>query len=276
MTALALFGVVHARHPVEGLRAAGVPVVVVTRDDLAVLGLPVEDGHRFDDEDALLHFEVLSRLVRDGAVLPFPPGTVAPGPEAVHREVLSARAGEFAHRIAVLDARAEFRVALTFDVEAGLRAAAVTDPALTTLAAGAAEAGASLDELIRLGDDVLTALTRWWSARAEELLAPVVAVSERRTGVPVPRENIVRTALLVHRDRWPRLEASLGRVRDTARGEAEVSVVGPLPAYSFLDVLDDPDDGRPGDGRTGDRTPGAPPGYRSASSAWSAFPARTW
>lgn len=250
MTGFTLFGVVGAGHPLAGAREAVPTVTVLEHGDLAVVVAPVEPGYTVGDDDAVEHLDVLGRLVLDGPVLPFALGTVAPSADAIVQEVLVDRAAELNHRLELLADVVEVRVDLVFDPQDGVRAAAAAEPALLSLAERARGRTTSFDEQLRLGEEVLAAVGRWWDDRAATLVSPIVAIAERSATLPPPDEHRRRWAFLVRRDRWQLLEDTLRAVQDEAVAEGiQIAALGPIPAYSFLEHLDD-------SAATGDTAPG--------------------
>jgi hypothetical protein len=263
---LALFGVVRSGHPLASARVALPTITMLDDGELAVVVAPVAPGHTIDDDGAVSHLDVLSRLVVDGPVLPFPLGTVAPNAQAARQEVLVARAGDLSRQMDLVADVLEARVTLTFDPQDGVRAAAAADPALRGLADTSRALAASLDQRLRLGEAVLASVGRWWDEQVARLLSPVAAISEQSAPLPAPDDHCRRRAFLVRRDRWHELEPTLLAVQAVAAAEgARVVALGPIPVYSFLEHLGassaDPPDGGPADWPT---------------SAWSGSPRWGW
>jgi Gas vesicle synthesis protein GvpL/GvpF len=242
MMALSLYGVVAADHSTLWWREAEPALSIVSWEDLAVVVTEVEPDHEFGDEDAIVHLEVLSRLVLDGPVLPLRLGSIAPDPDAVVAEVLVGRADELRDRLAALDGLVEVRVDLGFDMDAGMPAAVAADKHLQEFfsAARTPDRDLALDEKIQLGERVAAEMSRWWSAKSERILAPVAALAERSTEVQAPHEHVRRTAYLVRRDQLDQVDATLIALGEDLPLHATVSAMGPLPAYSFLIDLDKP------------------------------------
>lgn len=235
---LTLFGVVRSWHPADWWPGAG--LFTVAEGDLAVVvgrvgyedraGEEDRAGDEPDAEDAYTHFDVLTRLVLDGPVLPFPLGTVAPDEDAIREEVLIARGEELRARLDALDDVVEIRVDVRAELDTALRGAAATDASLRTAAATT-----DPHEQLAAGERLAEAVDAWLRTHADELLAPLTAVARRTTRLDPPDERVERRAYLLPRSRMVEADDVLAVVIGRVPAGTQVTSVGPLPAYSFLD-----------------------------------------
>ncbi len=228
--AVALFAVVRSWHPAGWWRGAGLSAVA--EGDLAVV-IGGTDRDRPDEQDALRHFDVVTRLILDGPVLPFPLGTLAPDAEAVRDEVLALRADDLRARLDVLDDVVEMRVDVRVEFGTALRGAAAADPGLRSAAAGA-----GTDERLEVGERVAEVVARWCAAHTDEMLAPLAVLARTWVRLDRPEERVERRAYLLPRSRLDEADAVLAAVTGRAPAGTTVVATGPLPAYDFLDDAD--------------------------------------
>jgi hypothetical protein len=109
---------------------------------------------------------------------------------------------------------------------------------LQDLSVLARASGLTFDDRLRLGEQVAAGMAQWWRGRVEELLAPLAKLAERSAPIQASEEGLQRTAFLVRLDRFEDIDRLLAVVRDDAPSGVEISALGPMPAYSFLDDLD--------------------------------------
>lgn len=234
---LHIYGIVRATHP----RHPHTPRLVVWQDLAAAVRERPDDG---GEPDPVAHFGVLSTLVADGPVVPVRFGTLARDVNAVCGEVLGRAAPRLRAQLDRLTGLCEIHIGLRFAENAGLRAVAAADPNWLRLT-GPLE----LSERIRLGEQVANRLVDWRRARAEELLAPIVAQAQQSRPLPDRAHTEDRRAFLLPLDRLRTVRALVDEI--TTAGEAHAECVGPLPAFHFLTDTDSP------------RTPGGSPARAS-------------
>jgi hypothetical protein len=76
---------------------------------------------------------------------------------------------------------------------------------------------------------------QWRQAQADALLPGPTELAERSTALKPPEPNVERRAFLVAIDRLPAMDAAVAEVRE-AHPEVDFEYIGPLPAYSFLEL----------------------------------------
>ncbi len=188
-------------------------------------------------DDAVAHLDLLVAVVTEVPVLPVPLGTGAPDGDAVRREVLADAAGLRAQLDAVADL-VELRLDIAFDTDATVAEIARADPQVHRLAERGRAPGAGLPERLAVGEAVAGRVAEQHTARAGEWTAELDALAERSVVLHAD-ESLRRAAYLVRRGRVADADAAVVRLRDAVGTRARLEYVGPLPVYSFLDVLDD-------------------------------------
>ena len=236
--ALQLYAIVRREHPVPPPSTPGMalpPLRAVEWDKVAAVVRDVDDGQQLTDEDAVGHLTVLNQLVMSGPVLPLRFGMAAPNDDSVREEVLRSAEPELLRRLDEFDGFVEVRLDLRFDEDAAVREVVAANPELRALATRAREPGAEMDERIRLGELVTEHVGQWRQARADALLPGPTELAERSTPLKPPEPRVERRAFLVAMDRLPDMDAAVQEVRE-AHPEVDFEYIGPLPAYSFLEL----------------------------------------
>lgn len=242
---LHLYGVVRAGQPLPQRPSVGdsrAPLETVDAGDVAVVVSAVPDSYRLTDDDAVRHLDVLTALVADGPVLPVPFGTTAPDADAVHADVLSdAAVQDLRRRLAALADVVEVHLDVEFDDAVDLPALMAEEPEVRALAAATRAQGAGMEEQVQLGETIARLLQARRARLAEAVVAELAPHAERTARLPASREGVDRWAFLVRRDRLDDMDAGVAGARERHAGEVSgFDYVGPLPTYSFLDLVDQP------------------------------------
>jgi hypothetical protein len=243
--ALHLYGIVRAGQPLPqrpGVGDTGAPLEAVDAGDVAVVMSEVPDSYQLTDDDAVRHLDVLTALVADGPVLPMPLGTTAPDADDVRDGVLSdASAQDLRRRLAALADVVEVHLDVHFDDALDLPALMAEEPEVRALAATARAQGAGMEQQMQLGETIARLLQARRARLAEAVVAELTPHAERTARLPASREGMDRWAFLVRRDRLDDMDAGVAGARERHADEVSgFDYVGPLPAYSFLDLVDQP------------------------------------
>lgn len=230
---LQVYAVVGDEHPAAQAEPADDQLSAVRGDGLAAMVRARKDDVELGEHEALEHFDVLTALVADGAVVPVRFGTVAPDEEAVRAEVLAPAAGEFRDRLAATADVVELRLTLGFAEDAALRHIVRQDPELSELTE---RPRSSLNEQVALGEAVASRLGLAVAVWADELSQPVLTCARAASALEVSDYTTAQWALLVHRDAVSELDDEVAWLRDRVAElsvPCEVEYVGPLPPIDF-------------------------------------------
>jgi Gas vesicle synthesis protein GvpL/GvpF len=220
----------------------GVNVWVVELGDLAAIvgDAPSQDDARALREQALAHARVLEAAILDAPVVPFRFGNVVPGDdEAVGRELLESRHDEFAAQLEKLKNYMQVVVKVTYDEQAVLRQILETNSDIAQLREEARQGDelTTRDARVRLGEMIGNALEELRQKDASDIVERVKAVSAAAIAEELESEYMVLNApFLVERDRLSEFEAALEEVAEERGGRMKFTLLGPMPAYNFLDV----------------------------------------
>ena len=215
-----------------GVVRAGFPAVPpgcqrIDWQDLAILARPLPAGYQLAEADALVQLAALSTVVEQGPVVPLKFGAVAADEETVRTEVLAGSAPRLRAQLDRLDGLVEVHLYLRFDEDTALRAVH-QDWRFSAFPV-------DVHTQIRLGELVSDRMVAWRKARADELCTPITALAQEAIALPDRDPTEDRRAFLLPAGRLPAVRAAVARL---AGMQAEL--VGPLPAYDFLDTAAKP------------------------------------
>lgn len=218
----------------ERLAAAGVDGVdCVRHDDLVALVSPADGDEPLPTRRNLRsHAAVVEHAHAVAATLPLRFGVVAEDADAVVEKLLRASASQLRARLEAVRGHDEHRLRATWDVAAASAAAVAGDRGLQRL-----QRRRGLDARIALGRGVVEAL----SVRADGLRTRVVAaLREHASDAVVDDVRDPTTAFvvsfLVPRAAEADFQSALDRVASDVN-DVELTLVGPLPAYSFTGAI---------------------------------------
>lgn len=236
---LLLYGVVRTNDWSRHSSEHDVDAVSIESDDIAVVAsaLPEGEDEMLSEQEAIDYLDVLTDLVQLGPVLPLRYGTEAPDEEAVRHEVLDPEVERFRETLNLIEAMIEVRIDLTFDESTGVRAVLDRHPTLRDDSARILAESGNLDEKVELGKAVTERYLEWCQERAEDALAGLDELALRKYRLEPPREGIERSAWLTQRDRLQDFDSAVRSIRHELEGVAQVTYIGPLPLFDFLDTV---------------------------------------
>jgi len=236
---LYVYGV--ARDPADRLElpagVAGAPAFLHRRGDVsAVVGVFEADGPvAGTPKDVRAHEQVL-RAALDGArsLVPFRFGGLYPDEAALDERVLDPSADVLERLLDELEGLVELQLrALYPDQEALIRDLVAEDPGLLRLRERARRGG--YHEQLALGEATVAAFELRRSLDQELVrsrLGPLARDWRERD--ELPERVAAQFAFLVERARLAEFEAEAERVAAEEHERLRLSLVGPLPAYSFV------------------------------------------
>jgi Gas vesicle synthesis protein GvpL/GvpF len=220
----------------------GVDVWVVELGDLAAIvgDAPSEDDAKALRGQALAHARVLEAAILDAPVVPFRFGNVVPGDdEAVGRELLESRHDEFMAQLEKLKNYVQVTVKVSFDEQAVLRQILESNPDVEQLREQARQGDemTTRDARVQLGEMISNALEELRQKDASEIIERLKPVSAAALTEELESEYMVLNApFLVERDRLSEFEDTLEEIAEERRSRLKFTLLGPMPAYNFLDV----------------------------------------
>jgi hypothetical protein len=239
-----VYGVVPAGASLDELerRRADLPDVwVVEAGDVGAVVGPLPDQDEKGTRDrALAHAHVLEAAAADAPVVPFRFGTIAEGgDEVVGSELLERRHDELVDLLDNLEGKVQLTLKVSYDEAAVLREIVASEPGVAQRleAIRAQEDEASQDERVRLGELLSGAVDQRRardSADIVELLDPAALATV--AGAIEHEYMVLNAAFLVARDRQPEFERAVEEVADERRARMQFRLLGPMPAYDFIDA----------------------------------------
>lgn len=202
------------------------------RDDgLAALVSDVPRPPRGSHANLTAHLRVLERALERGSVVPLAFGQTFPDDDAVTADLLDRHRSRLVELLGDLEGRVEMRVQGRYDEEAVLRAVVADDPSARRRL-GATDVGARVELGRRITeglasrrrrdtDRAVDALRRFGPWRGEQAADAMTAFG---------------VSLLVERGRIDELERTVEELAASLGDEVEVSLLGPMPALSFVSL----------------------------------------
>jgi hypothetical protein len=237
---LHLYGVVAAPQPVEPeLSGRGDERVrCIQEDGLTALVSDVAEDARVGRADLLAHAHVLEALVQDTTVVPAQFGVLFPDEEHLRADLLREQKEDLMQLISGLEGFVQLTLHASHIEEEALREVLRRDRDLVGLRDAARSPGAGHALQVRLGEAVADALEALKAERADLLLDRVaphvraVAMNETRGA-----HDVINAALLVERARQREVDEQVMVLREEFADRMRIRYVGPQPAYSFLEPL---------------------------------------
>jgi hypothetical protein len=177
------------------------------------------------------HMDVVAGLFEAGPVVPFRFGTVVGEEEDLRQHLLAAGAG-YAALLEDLEGAAEMILKVEPDEESVLSEVLRTQPRLRELAVAAGSRG--LDGQLALGERMAEEFTGAAAAAARRVLDEVVPLARDARELPAAGAAH-RVSLLVDGAARGRLESALRHLERASAGRLRLTLIGPLPPYSFVE-----------------------------------------
>jgi hypothetical protein len=236
-----VFGIVPAGAPVppdddEG-PAAGLRLVEVG-EVAALVGSTPADRGLGRAADLLAHDRVLAAVVAAGTpVLPMRFGAVVTDESAVRAELLSAHHDHFVGVLRSLQGRVQYTVNVRYEQDTVLRQVLAEHPEIARLREtdGESETSSVFDRRLRLGELVVRALERLRPADAAAVLDEVGDDFDFRAHQSTAPDEVLDAAFLVETARVGEFEDRVEELGRRNAGRLRVRLVGPSPAYDFVE-----------------------------------------
>jgi hypothetical protein len=237
-----VYGVVPAGASLDELerRRDDLPDVwIVESGDLgAVVGPLPEQDEKGTRDRALAHAHVLEAAAADTSVVPFRFGTIADGgDDVVASALLEARHDEFARLLERVEGKVQMVLKVSYDETAVIREILAKEPEIARLRDAVRDRGAeaSRDERVRLGELVSTAVEQRRERDGADIIERLDPAVIATSMAPLESEFMVlNAAFLVGRDQ--EFERVVEAVAEERRKRMHFRLLGPMPAYDFLDA----------------------------------------
>jgi hypothetical protein len=184
--------------------------------------------------DMAAHTDVLNRVLDDRTVLPSRFGVVFPDDRTLVEELLAPQHDELLERLNALKGTIELALTAQYVEDKVLREVMNQQPHLMPRADSA---GNSYSRRLDLGARIAEAIRAKRDSAAESIvkrlvpLARDVAIAEEGSDL-----TVLRASFLVDRVQLNRFDRALERLQAEAGEAIQLSCVGPLPPYSFVDL----------------------------------------
>lgn len=228
--------------PDLGFKAVSAPdaaPAAVTTGALQTIVSPIDlDEVMPSRRNLLAHAKALETLMASGPVLPMRFGLVAATLDAV-RKTATTNAALLAERLTALEGCAEYGVSVSWKRDAMMRAVVARRPDIQRAyqaLAGRSEAATHFDR-VELGRQVEAEIDALRAQAAEQCRAAVAAVA-RHVEMREPEDDvgIAKLDCLLETSRAGALAAVLETFEAGREDALEIKLVGPAPAYSFVDL----------------------------------------
>jgi Gas vesicle synthesis protein GvpL/GvpF len=237
-----VYGIVPAGAALEELeRREGLPDVwVVEAGDLgAIVGNAPNGDAKETRNQALAHARVLEAAVVDAPVVPFRFGIIVSGDQEVGSDLLDAYHDNLAPLLERLEDRLQMTLKVYYLEDAVLREIVDSEPEIAQLREAMREGPeeATRDVRARLGELVSTAVEQRRERDSADILERLKPVSVAAVVEGLEKEFMVLHApFLVERDRRQEFEETLEEVAQERQERMSFRLLGPMPAYNFIDV----------------------------------------
>jgi hypothetical protein len=215
--------------------------VIELGDVAAIAGeAPAEDDAEALRHQALAHARVLEAAVLDAPVVPFRFGNVVPGDdEAVGDQLLEPRRDEFVQQLERLEGYVQMVLKVTYDQDGVLRQIIQGDQQIAELREQSTQGDevTTRDARVRLGEAISNALEQLRQQDASDVLEQLKPFCAAAVTDELENEFMVlNTPLLVERLRLEEFENALEEAAEERQGRLRFRLLGPMPAYNFLDL----------------------------------------
>jgi Gas vesicle synthesis protein GvpL/GvpF len=237
-----VYGVVPAGAALEELeRREGLPDVwVVEAGDLgAIVGNAPNGDAKETRNQALAHARVLEAAVVDAPVVPFRFGIMVPGDQEVGNDLLDAYHDNLAPLLKRVEERLQMTLKVYYRQDAVLQEIVDSVPEIAqlreTMREGPEEA--TRDVRARLGELVSNAVEQLRQRDSAEILERLKPVSVAAVVEGLEKEFMVlNVPFLVERGRQQEFEDAVEEVAQERQERMSFRLLGPMPAYNFIDV----------------------------------------
>lgn len=236
-----IYGVVPAAAELKQLQREGTGVWTVESDDLAaIVGAVPRNDPRATRDQALSHSRVLEAAVADSPVIPFRFGMMAPGDDdEVRRDLLDAYRDQLAPLLSQLQDVVQMTVKVDYQEQPLLREILESEPEIARLREATRQApeDALHAERIRLGELINTAVEVRRQRDAAAIVQALEPVARAVAADNLEREYMVlNEAFLIERERREEFEELVDRVAGEHVQRMRFRLLGPMPAYNFIDL----------------------------------------
>ena len=240
-TSVYVYAVAREASPGELVGVRETPVRVVEAAGLAaVIGDVPEHWRSAGRADLEAHDRVLSELIGGTTVVPMRFGIVMASDAEVCERLLERHASQLSELLDRLDGRVQMSVKAYYVDEAPLRQVLERHPELKRRSdeLEGLPVAATQQERIALGRDVAGAVEEQRELDERALVEPLAAVADELRIDPIKSERqAVSVQLLVDTERRAELGAVVDELTRDHAGRFAFRYVGPLPPYSFSDLV---------------------------------------
>ncbi|MBV9168371.1 MAG: GvpL/GvpF family gas vesicle protein [Solirubrobacterales bacterium] len=238
-----IYGIVPAGAALKEVeRREGLPEVwVIEAGDLgAIVGdAPQKDGRATRDQ-AVAHARVLEAAVADAPVVPMRFGTMVPGgDDEVGSELLEAHHDEFAKLLGTLKDQVQLTLKAYYREQEVMRDIIEGNPEIAQLRDQSREGpeAATRGARVQLGEMISNALEQLRQRDSSEILEELKPLADAVSVEGLEKEFMVLNApFLVERSRTEEFEEAAEKVAEDQQDRIEFTLLGPMPAYNFIDV----------------------------------------
>jgi hypothetical protein len=238
-----VYGIVPANAALRALekRAARLPEVwVQDAGEIGAIAGPApaadEKGTR---DQALAHARVLEAAVLDAPVVPFRFGVMVGEEQDLGEDLLLAHHDELAALLRRVEPYVQMTVKATYDEEGLLREIVDAEPEIERLREAVRDRPQeeTQAERVQLGELVGAAIEQARARDAAALVERIRPVAAGASSDPVAHEYMAYDMpVLVERDRRDEFERAVEAYAEEQGERMRVRLLGPMPAYSFVDV----------------------------------------
>ena len=199
---------------------------------------PAEDEKATRDQ-ALAHARVLEAAIADAPVVPFRFGIVVGEQQDLAEDLLVAHHDELAALLRRVEPWIQMTVKGSYDEEGLLRSIVDAEPEIERLREAIRDRSEEEThaERVRLGELVDAAIAQARERDAAALVERIRPVSVAASSDPVSHEYMAfDMPVLVERDRRDAFKRAVEEYAEEQGGRMRVRMLGPMPAYSFVDV----------------------------------------
>jgi hypothetical protein len=219
----------------------GLPEVwIVEAGDLAaIVGEAPANDEKATRNQALAHAHVLEAAILDAPVVPFRFGIIVSSDHDVGTDLLDAQHDDLARLLNRVEGRLQMTLKVYYDEETVLREIVDDEPDIATLREEMREGSeeATRDVRVRLGELVSDAVDERRKRDAAEILERLKPVSVAAATDPLEKEFMVLNApFLIERERQREFEDAGEEAAGERRDRMRFRLLGPMPAYNFIDV----------------------------------------
>lgn len=211
----------------------------VCAGEIGALVGEVETGAvRVRRQSVLAHSEILREALEHGPVLPLRFGTVLADEAALEEELIAPRAGWIISKLDALEDKAELHVKAMYReaplLHSILAANAPLRNALQRMRG--MPAAATHFERIRIGEAIAAAVETQRERESAALLAVLTPHATAVTALSIQHERMaLHAAFLVAREDEGAFDAAVEALSREHAERLDFTLIGPLPAYSFVD-----------------------------------------